>query len=693
MLPRVIRLRKRAVIAVSAFVILAGVGIPAAVFTQSVASAASVPAPAQGVDVSNYSDVTSWANVHQAGYSFTGVEATEGNYFQNPDYAPDAQGATAAGLYVTPYVFANPYGSQETSPPNGTAAQQADYAVAWIQKATASGNLMLPLSLDMEPDPYVASEQNSNECYGLTASQMVTWIQDFLNEAHSDLQALSPSPVPVQPPIIYTSASWWDACTGNSTAFGSDPLWDADWGTSAPAIPSGWDNYTMWQYTNSATVPGITSATDADYLGPTSLTSAVGSAIGGVQIRTLTSMQGDGETFTSSTLPPGLSISSSGLITGTPTTAGSYTVTVTPSSGAVPSSLTFTWDIHGTITVAGSARSTNAGSPVLYQVSSSGPDQSAGFAPSYTASGLPPGLSMSSSGVISGWPYTPGTYNVTVNASDGLGGTGSTSFTWTVNAAADTGTSGYIKQNGGTAKCLSAPSSATGITANEVYLWTCGGESWQDWTVVQDGTIRVGGKCLQMAGTGSATSTALELETCSSGNSEQQWRAATDGQLVNPAADKCLSIQSSSAANGAKPVVHACASSADYHFLRPASPVTSGEPAKCLAVSGSAIEIVTCADSTSQHWVSESNGTFEVSSDGDCLKEGGTTAGSKAILGGCSSTTVDEWSLPSSGRIGVELKNDASGLCVSVPSSSTASGTQLVMEPCAATPTESWHVE
>jgi len=30
---------------------------------------------------------------------------------------------------------------------------------------------------------------------------------------------------------------------------------------------------------------------------------------------------------------------------------------------------------------------------------------------------------------------------------------------------------------------------------------------------------------------------------------------------------------------------------------------------------------------------------------------------------------------------------------VSVPSSSTASGTQLVMEPCAATPTESWHVE
>ena len=36
---------------------------------------------------------------------------------------------------------------------------------------------MLPLVLDIEADPYVGSEKNGNQCYGLTPSAMVTWIQ------------------------------------------------------------------------------------------------------------------------------------------------------------------------------------------------------------------------------------------------------------------------------------------------------------------------------------------------------------------------------------------------------------------------------------------------------------------------------------------------------------------------------------
>ena len=680
MLPRVIRLRGRASMVAGALIILAGVGVPATILTQSDAQAA-VPPTALGTDISNMTTVNNWPGVKFAGNTFVGIEAAQGAGITNSNYSQEATDAASAGLFVMPYIFADP--AKETT-------GNAQFSKGWSIISTApyaSGGQDLPVALDLEWDHINFANE---ECYGLTQSAMVTWIQQFVTAAEQQTGLT---------PIIYTDQEWWNDCTGNSTAFAADPLWVPAYDTPAPALPAGgWPAYTFWQTSNTAAINGIDGPGDLDLFQsvPSTLTATVGTS-GSKQIQTLNSLAGQSVTYTASGLSTGLSLSSGGDFSWTGLTpVGAHPITVTasvPSGAVVPSPISFTLDVHGAITVAGTNRSTNAGSPVLYQVSGTGPDQSGGVATSYTASGLPPGLSISSSGVISGWPYQPGTYTVTVHASDALGGTGSASFTWTVNAAAATGTSGYIKQNGGTSKCLSAPASATKITANEVYLWSCGGESWQDWTVVQDGTIRVGGKCLQMAGTGSATSTALELETCSSGNSEQQWRAATDGQLVNPAADKCLSIQSSSAANGAKPVVHACASSADYHFLRPASPVTSGEPAKCLAVSGSAIEIVTCADSTSQHWVSESNGTFEVSSDGDCLKEGGTTAGSKAILGGCSSTTVDEWSLPSSGRIGVELKNDASGLCVSVPSSSTASGTQLVMEPCAATPTESWHVE
>ena len=56
-----------------------------------------------------------------------------------------------------------------------------------------------------------------------------------------------------------------------------------------------------------------------------------------------------------------------------------------------------------------------------------------GTAPyTWTATGLPPGLPISTAGVVSGTPTTRGTYPVTATATDSVGGTGSTTFTWTI---------------------------------------------------------------------------------------------------------------------------------------------------------------------------------------------------------------------------------------------------------------------
>ncbi|SHI21442.1 putative Ig domain-containing protein [Streptomyces sp. 3214.6] len=85
-----------------------------------------------------------------------------------------------------------------------------------------------------------------------------------------------------------------------------------------------------------------------------------------------------------------------------------------------------------TVTNPGS-RSTAAGSSVSLQISAS---DSAGATLTYSASGLPTGLSISSStGLISGTASTAGTYSVTVSASDSTGASGSASFTWTVSTS------------------------------------------------------------------------------------------------------------------------------------------------------------------------------------------------------------------------------------------------------------------
>ena len=66
-------------------------------------------------------------------------------------------------------------------------------------------------------------------------------------------------------------------------------------------------------------------------------------------------------------------------------------------------------------------------------------DSAAGQALTYSATGLPAGLSIDpSSGLISGVPTTAGTSNVTVTAKDSTGAAGSASFGWTVTSGGGT---------------------------------------------------------------------------------------------------------------------------------------------------------------------------------------------------------------------------------------------------------------
>jgi GH25 family lysozyme M1 (1,4-beta-N-acetylmuramidase) len=302
----------------------------------SVSPAGPPPADAGalGVDVAGYQHpggaAIDWNQVAAAGYRFAFVKATEGDCYGNPYYASDLARAKAAGLYAADYHFAIPDVS--------SGASQADYAIR--SGGYVADGRTLPLALDIEYDPYGA------ECYGLTAARMVSWLRAFAGEA----QRLTG-----QQPVIYTTADWWRTCTGNSPAFGADQLWIAAFRNGSPPMPAGWGNWTFWQYTSSATVPGISTRTDVSYflssavrlLDPGAQHSAPGTQVT-LQVTSLNAAGGQAPQFTASNLPPRLTISASGQISGTipPKAKGTWKVTVTAVNASGGSgSVSFRWTV------------------------------------------------------------------------------------------------------------------------------------------------------------------------------------------------------------------------------------------------------------------------------------------------------------------------------------------------------------
>jgi GH25 family lysozyme M1 (1,4-beta-N-acetylmuramidase) len=669
------------------------------------APAATTPPPScasgampQGVDVSAFQGAVNWTQVAGNGCKFAFIKATEGNYYSatiapsgvqpNTYYPSNVKGAKAASRYVSSYHFANPHVS--------SGINQADFFLG-NSIHTADGQT-LPPTLDIEPDPY-----STDPCYGLTQSQMVSWISAFNGEVQR---------VTGQVPIIYTTANWWKTCTNNSTAFNSSQLWIASPGASSPTLPTAWpnSNWMFWQYTSSGSVPGITGNVDLDYfknsrvdlIDPGTQRDAPGTTVSPLQVNSLNAAAGQSLSFdtTNTGLPAGLSISSTGQITGTISAPpGAYNVKVTAtnpsSSTTAPGSVNFLWEVPGTITVTPPpSQSTAIGSSADLQVHAT--DTAAKYTPTFTATGLPPGTSITSSGRIIGWPTAAGTYNVTVTATDALQASGSTTFSWTVSNAPNQGPAGQVwLQNGG--KCLDDPGGRT-ANSTRVQIWTCLGNTNQRWTVVQDGTLRAHGtsSCLAEAGTGNGA--AVVLDACN-GSSAQRWQVGTNAELVNTASGRCLDDTGARTANGTFLQIWACGGGTNQHWIPAAAPVMSGIPGKCVddtgfsTANGTRLQIWACTGASNQRWTVEPDGTIRVS--GKCLDivGYGTTSGSSLDLWTCTGASNQHWKIVPEGPFGSEVVNPVSGKCLADAGDATANGSKLTIQNCQAQdPGTIWHV-
>lgn len=185
---------------------------------------------------------------------------------------------------------------------------------------------------------------------------------------------------------------------------------------------------------------------------------------------------------TAGALPTGISMSSAGALSGTPTQSGNFTFTITATdANSQTGSRTYTVNVGlPSLTVAPPILADGTlGTPYSQALSASGGNAPYSFA--ITAGALPGGLGLSPTGTLAGTPTAAGSFSFTVTATDSTGGTaatGATAYTVVIadippvanpvsaTVAYDSGANPItLNLTGGTAASVAIATQATGGTA------------------------------------------------------------------------------------------------------------------------------------------------------------------------------------------------------------------------------------
>jgi GH25 family lysozyme M1 (1,4-beta-N-acetylmuramidase) len=225
--------------------------------TAALPGSAGAGSRALGIDVSRFQNVITWSSVPSSGVKFAFVQASRGSGTDctvkpdqcgaDPYWGTNRDGAEAAGIRVGAYHRAFATGSTDDAA-RADAIAEADLFISQVG-SIRSGEL-LPV-LDVE-SPFT----------GMTATSLRTWIRTWLKRVGQHLGRKA---------MIYTNASSWGA-TGNTAEFAKAryPLWVAQWNVAAPAVPANnWAKrgYSVWQFSNSGSISGISGRVDQDRLG------------------------------------------------------------------------------------------------------------------------------------------------------------------------------------------------------------------------------------------------------------------------------------------------------------------------------------------------------------------------------------------------------------------------------------------
>jgi ricin-type beta-trefoil lectin protein/subtilase family protein len=285
-----------------------------------------------------------------------------------------------------------------------------------------------------------------------------------------------------------------------------------------------------------------------------------------------------------------------------------------------------------------------AGSKISLQLQAV--DTKSGAKPTWSASGLPGGLSISSGGKITGTlPATASTSAVTATAKDGSV-SGTTQFrivTVTSVTGANPPSADLVLAK--SKRCLDGGSDASG---QSLKLQNCsaGRITSQAWQYVatgkpdSSGTLQIAGQCVT-----ATSATKVDLSPCSSG-AKQTFIYLGFGSLWNPFFGTCLN---SAQGAGSTVGLAGCNFGPDQSWNLPAGPIvvaTSSGPLCLENTGGSTVQLEICdyPDEAGQLWTLEANGTIKAHGSAGCLSASSVLSETAMRVGTCStSNALDVW--------------------------------------------------
>jgi len=203
----------------------------------------------KGIDVSRYQGTIDWPAVAGAGYKFAIIRCSVGNYYIDPTFETNWDGAKAAGLQVGAYHVVR-------------ADNSVDSQLLKL-RGILDGNDPKLIVLDAEVTPAGMTQQDIERAH--------YWMGRRVRE-HFFSGSLKPRT------WFYSAVWWWNPKIGLQDWVKEDLLgwWMAAYGANngqpawieppASVIPLGWPRWDCWQYTSRGVVPGIVDNVDLNLM-------------------------------------------------------------------------------------------------------------------------------------------------------------------------------------------------------------------------------------------------------------------------------------------------------------------------------------------------------------------------------------------------------------------------------------------